>query len=637
MAVVVFGLISAFPEANPPELPHLRLDLYAAVPLRGKPMVADAGITESGAGGEGAGAASTPPTAMPAPSTKGPKVPSAPPSSQPVPPATTPPAPPLPTPVPPTVPTPSPGPAPTPSPTPPAPPSPTLAQPPVPSSPVGGPSIASRALVELKCNAAVYASTEVAAYAVEGERLRVAPSDWGRRMQAQHIDTTVTALQGFGCPELASIASMTLSATWASATPWLNDTRPPFALNLRGVPEGTEIEIVIEVPNPAHQAFLAPGQATSAARLALRSGAPEVLQFPIADDWQVCLSPRWDRLVLGNLTRRTDIDFEVRIRFPADGSELPRQHHRATIFPPTDVQIRYPGFIGGMVHVNPSHPYLDAIRARLTNGAIAKKLHVNLGGCGDFREVFLWFREFQLMRLNYESSALAAINKSSADPIQRIRPIHKTLHEAAGNCADLAVLMSSALASSFPTFIMLPKGHAFIAYPDSSLNRLMGLECTMLGQEDVTKRLDRASRQQLLLRVSQLQQGTPVLAKFRNGLSDADEAMFDQFLVALLVGTESLQAEVEKARSGSGRNVPPLAELHEERLRLEGLLAAVTDDTQRARLLGQLEKVADTAAWEYLQPIFIPAAQRIGAEHAEPDPASLKAHPLPPAPKPPRK
>jgi hypothetical protein len=623
MGALAFGLAWAFDRVTPTEPPPLRLELYAVATPRSSnappptPVDVPSDVADSST------------TVEPAP---------APSPDEPVP---TPKPTPVPTPVPeppqpdvPIAPEPPPGTVTPPSPPPPAP-NPTPAPTPVPGP--AGPALASTARIELKCNAPVYAATEVAAYAVELERLKLAPAAWGQRVQSTMIDPSADALRRYGRPDLASVAEMTLPASWSCAAPWLHEQRPPFAINLLGVPEGTEVEIAIEVPNPAHRRLLAPGQATSSARLVLRSGVPEVIRFGAADDWQVFLSPRWERRALGNLLQREDIDFEVRVRFPADGSQFPAISHRATVFPITDVQLRYPCFISAMAHVNASHPHLDEIRARITNGPIAKKLQINLGGSADFREVFLWFREFQLMRLNYESSALAAITKRSQDPIQRIRPIHKTLKEASGNCADLTVLMASALSSSFETFIMLPPGHAFVAYPDSTLGRLIGLECTALGREDITRGMGREQRRMLDMKVKSLISGSREIGALRQALGNADEEIFDLFLVAIITGTEALDEAAQQAAAGSSAGARPLAQLDQERKQLEAQLAATPDPAQQRRLMDQLELVNTEASWGHLLPIFIPAAHAIGAEHAEPDQATLGAYSLPPAPKPRRR
>lgn len=618
MGALAFGLAWAFDRVTPTEPPPLRLELYAVATPRSNnappptPVDVPIDVADSSTPVEPAPTPSPDePVPTPVPEPPQPDVPDMPMVPEPPPGTVTPPSPPPPTPNPTPAPAPVPGPA--------------------------GPALASSARIELKCNAPVYAATEVAAYAVELERLKLAPAAWGQRVQSTMIDPSADALRRYGRPDLASVAEMTLPASWSCAAPWLHEQRPPFAINLLGVPEGTEVEIAIEVPNPAHRRLLAPGQATSSARLVLRSGVPEVIRFGAADDWQVFLSPRWERRALGNLLQREDIDFEVRVRFPADGSQFPAISHRATVFPITDVQLRYPCFISAMAHVNSSHPHLDQIRARITNGPIAKKLRINLGGCGDFREVFLWFREFQLMRLNYESSALAAITKKAQDPIQRIRPIHKTLKEASGNCADLAVLMASAISSSFETFIMLPPGHAFVAYPDATLGRLVGLECTMLGQEDVTRKMSRDQRLMLDSQVMQLINGTPALKQMRLALDEADEEIFDQFLVAIVTGTEELNEAVQQAAAGSSAGAGPLAQLDQERRQLEAQLAATPDPVQQARLMDRLEQVSAEASRGHLLPIFVPAAHAIGAEHAEPDPATLAAYPLPPPPKPRRR
>lgn len=629
MGALAFGLAWAFDRATPEQPPPLRLELYAvAAPRTGTvlpPTPVDTPVqspaSDPKAPAEPAPApaptpdAPTPTPALPpAPEPQQPPVPDTPLVPEPPPGTATPPSPPAPQP---SAPNPTPAPAPVPGP--------------------AGPALASTARIELKCNAPVYAATEVAAYAVELERLKLSPAAWSQRVQSALIDPTADAFRKFGRPDLATVAEMTLPASWSCAAPWLQEQRPPFAINVLGVPEGTEVEITIDVPNPAHQRLLAPGQATSSARLTLRPGAPEVIRFGVADEWQVFLSPRWERRALGNLLQRQDIDFEVQVRFPADGSRTPAMSHRATIFPVTDVQLRYPCFISAMAHVNASHPHLDEIRARITNGPIAKAQRINLGASADFREVFLWFREFQLMRLNYESSALAAITKRAQDPIQRIRPIHKTLKEASGNCADLTVLMASALSSSFETFIMLPPGHAFVAYPDSTLGRLVGLECTVLGREDITRGMGRDQRLALDSRVRSLISGTQEIAHFRQALAEADETIFDQFLVAIVAGTEELDEAVQQAAAGSRAGARPLAQLDQERRQLEAQLAATSDPAQQRQLMDQLEQVNAEAAWGHLLPIYLPAAHAIGAEYAEPDAATLGAYPLPPPPPKPRR
>ena len=555
-----------------------------------------------------------PPTSRPEPATPAPTPPAGATSAAPT---ALPAAPPAPSP---TTPTPAPS-LPVPSPIPPDP-APAPGPPsPVPTA-VAGPLLADIIQLDLKgCNREIYAATEIAANRVEEVRLSKSPQDWAKQLQTTFIDPTVQALRNYGRDDLASVVQLTLEADWLSAQPWLDSRRPVFAANLRKAPAGTVVEVELQVPSVAHQALLSPGQATTAATIVLNDGVPGVTRIGTNDDWQISISPKWNRDALANLPARTDIDIMVAIRYPADGSKQ-TVAHRATLFPVTDVQIRYPAFIGAFAHIDAGHPYLDEIAARITNGILAKKHHINLGATHDWREAFLWFREFQLMRVNYESSAMATTQKSADDPLQRIRPIHKTLAERSGNCADVTVLMASALSRTTEVFIMLPPGHAYIAYPDRSINRFVGIECTLLGQED-------AVRKQGI----QPQPLSPDQEAFRRGLSREDQRVFDLFILAMLVGTKELDEAVAVAQAGS-QGVSPLAMLDSQRRSLEAAAAAERDPTRLAAIQAKLNEVATQEAWKHLRAVLIPLAQQLGAEHAIPNQATLQRSPLP---KPPAK
>ena len=520
--------------------------------------------------------------------------------------------PPTPSPAPPPAP-----PAPTPAdPAPPATPSPPPSVAPTPPAPAApAPAVAEAARVELACNRELYASTEVAAFKVEEERLKVSPAQWDAEVNARLIAPTADLLARAGQPALAKVAEMTLAADWSGAVGWLDETRPPLALRLHDVPAGTEVEIAVSVPAPALHGIVLGAQGVVTRRVVLGPNVPGVVELASANGWQVTVDASWNRDVLANLDKRTDVDLAIDVSFPADGSTEPTLWHRLSIYPTSQVQIRYPNFIGAFAHVDAGHPFLDNIAAFITQGKLAKRMKVNLGGTGDWREAFLWFRQFQSMGIRYESSAMAAAGKRFDDPIQRIRPIHKTLKERSGNCADLSVLMASALSRSMDTFIMLPPGHAFVAYVDKSLGQLVGIEATMIGSDEDRRDIGRAVQASGLLNP-----GTPFRA-FRDGLPDDDQAVFDLFLVAMMAGTNQLDAAVAEAQAGGA-----LAALDAQRRQLEAQLQTTPDPAAAKSLRDQIAQVSLEASWKFLKPILIPAAMQLGAEHGQPDQATLKRH-----------
>jgi hypothetical protein len=558
----------------------------------------------------------TPPEAATPPTTTEPVAPRSvepPPSPPPAPtPAVTPdppapstPAAPTPTPPPPPPPDPQP---PTPAPPPPGP---TPAPAPAPSAPA--PALADAARVELACNREIYASTEVAAYRVEEERLLRTPSQWRDEVRKRLIDSTVQFLGQAGQPGLAQVAKMTLEADWAGATAWLDETRPPLAIRVIDVPAVTEIEITLTVAAPALHGLVTSPQGTVTRRIVLDASTPGVIELPTVNSWQVTIDPAWNRDTLGNLLRRTDVDLAIDVTFPADGSQEPTLWHRATLFPVTDVQIRYPSFIGAFAHVDPNHPFLDLIAANITQSQLARKMKLNLGAASDWREAYLWFRAFHELGLRYESSAMAAPSKRFDDPLQRIRPIHKSLKERSANCADMSVLLASALARSTETLLMLPPGHAFVAYADRSLGRLVGIEATMIGRNE-----DRRDIRQMVDASGLLEPNSP-FREFRERLPEKEQPVFDLFLLAMLVGTSQMEQAVAEASANNA-----LAGLDAKRQQLEVQLAAATDPAAAKVLRDELTQVSIEASWKYLKPILIPAALQLGAEHASPSPATLK-------------
>ena len=534
----------------------------------------------------------------------------------------------------PSTPIPSPPPTPTPPPLPPTPtptPAPTSATPPPPvptPEPTVNPTptiaLRDQITVGLKCNRDIYAATEVATHRIEADRLATDVTSWNAKVRSDFIDPTMKALKNYGREDLANIAGETLQADWESAQAWLDRRRPAFAVNLQGAPPGTQVRIEFIIPDTKHQAFLPQGQATAIADMVLNDGVAGVTRIGNGNDWQVQLDAKWDRDALANLFARTDIDLLVAVQYPADGSKEPPIAHRVTIYPITDVQLRYPSFLGSFAHINAGHPYLDAIAARITNSSIAKKNNINLGAARDWREAFLWFREFQNLKVNYESSAMATTQKAADDLIQRIRPIHKTLAERAGNCADVTVLMASALSRTSEVFIMLPRGHAFIAYHDRSLQKLVGIECTTLGQEDIVKKMHGNMPQPM----------NDEQAEFRQKLSKPDQAVFDLFLIALIQGTAELDEAVSLANTGrpalgGAPEIRALQVLNAERKSLETSLAAETDPKRSKELRRKLEEVAFETVRMHLRPILIPLAQQLGAEHATPSQTTLQRYALP--------
>jgi hypothetical protein len=144
-------------------------------------------------------------------------------------------------------------------------------------------------------------------------------------------------------------------------------------------------------------------------------------------------------------------------------------------------------------------------------------------------------------------------------------------------------------------------------------------------------------RQALDAAVDRFAGSTPAIRQFRSALGEADEEIFDQFLAAIVLGDEQLDEAARHAASGNPQGGRPLDLLEQERRQLEGELAASADPVQQRQLMDRLEQVTVEAAWKHLLPIYLPAAHQVGAEHAEPDAATLSAYPLPPPPKPRRR
>lgn len=495
---------------------------------------------------------------------------------------------------------------------------PTMSQPPQPREAppaTSTPRLSAAARVELACNREIYASTEVAAFRVEEERLSRTPEEWRAEVESRLIDPTAAALTKSGQPELAKIARITLGADWAGAVDWLDRTRPPLAIRVLGVPAGSEIEVSLAVAAPALRAMVMGPHGTVTRRIVLDPATPGVIGLSSPDCWQVAVDPAWNREFLGSLLRRLDVDIAIDVSFPADGSHEPTLWHRVTVYPVSDVQIRYPSFIGAFAHVDPGHPFLDRMASAITQSDLARRMRLQLGAMGDWREAYAWFRAFHALGIRYESSAMAAPRKRQDDPIQRIRPIHKSLRERSANCADMSVLMASALSRSMETFVMLPPGHAFVAFADPTLGRLVGIEVTYVGRDEDSEAAGRAAQAS-----GMLNSGTP-FRDFRDLLPGPEVPVFDLFLMAMIAGTQQIEAAVAHAQATGA-----LAALEARRVQLEAQAAAASDPDAARALREQAAQLAVEASWRYMKPILVPAAVQLGAEHAEPDADTLKRH-----------
>ena len=471
------------------------------------------------------------------------------------------------------------------------------------------------ARVELACNREVYAATEVAAFRVEEERLGRTPEEWNEEVKARLIGPTSEALGKAGHHDLAKIARITLEADWAGATGWLDMMRPPLAIRVLGVPAGTEVEISMGIGMPSLHALVMGPHGTVTRRVLLDAATPGVIQLPAPDCWQVAVDPAWNREFLGNLQRRIDVDLAIDVGFPSDGSQEPTLWHRMSVYPPSDVQIRYPAFIAACAHFDPGHPFLDRMASAIIQGDHARRMGLRLGAMRDWREAYAWFRAFHQLRIRYESSAMASPRKRQDDPIQRIRPIHRSLRERAANCADMSILMASALSRSIDTFVMLPPGHAFVAFHDPSLGRLVGLEVTLIGSDEDAGAAGTAAQASGMLNA-----GTP-FRSFRDSLPPQEVGTFDLFLMAMMAGTRQLDEGIARAQAGNA-----LETLESRRLELEASAASAADPSAAGALREQATQLAIEASWGHLRPIYLPAVAQIGAEHAQPDAATLKQH-----------
>ena len=518
--------------------------------------------------------------------------------------------------------------------------SPAQATPTPPSSPAPAPAApqspptSARPEAKLACVSTLYASTEVAAHAIEAMRLARGDEAWGLHVQRHIAEPTVASLTQSQGKRLAAIVEHTIPSDWRADDAWFDATTPPMAVKLKGVPDGTTVSVSLEIQDPATRNLLAPGQATTDPQVLLSAGAPGVVKDDASGEWTIRLDPQWNHAELYALDAAVDAQFTVTVAVhpPAGGNPLralPTLAHRMRVMPPSAVQARYPMLIPALVHVIPGHPRLDSLADRIASKSIRRQLKVEgLGKDGTWREHFLWFREFLVEDVRTSQERVTQPTGPTDDPIVIVRPIHRLLvpdppKGATITPLETAILLASALERTVDAFMFVVRGQVAVGYYDRSLKMLVAIDCSLLGA--APERIEAA--RSLIGSHSPIPEN-PDFRTARDKLGKSDEAMFETFLVAMQSGTLMLEDAVLAAENGGG--APPLDGLLNRRAGVLAQLLGAKDPSAMALLREDLRKIDGEISMQHLMAIHLRTLDRLGLRRGHVTAAPASASPQAP-------
>lgn len=208
-------------------------------------------------------------------------------------------------------------------------------------------------------------------------------------------------------------------------------------------------------------------------------------------------------------------------------------------------------------YVNENHPWIDGLlKEALTSAkdAAGDPLIDNFSGyqSGDsedvLKQVFAIWQVLQRRGIKYSDVSTTVPSKTVASQV--VRFVDETVDAKQANCVDGSVLMASILTKIglHASLVMVP-GHCYLAVDeDSKGESMVGLETTMLGQDNLKSVDELATLQQ------KVTDGKLDVKKINGLVAKEAEASMKTFLNAIETGNASLEEHAAAFEEGNDPN-----------------------------------------------------------------------------------
>lgn len=363
-------------------------------------------------------------------------------------------------------------------------------RPPRPSPPD---SIASRASVKSMMDGELFASSIIGLTEFDNRYLRFTSESGGleRLIELTHDGSFASPSEAEDQPmggkeNVGDVVPLAMEAS-VVASEVIGD-RPAARIEISDLPEGEPVRVYLEVDAAMNGLVLASNRRIVSSGDAVATGStirpPEGVFNAQTGATILALDIPWNVEGLRRLQSAVDIPYQLTIEY-RDGS----RDQLAGVWrinPPSEVESGYPFELGFATMVDRTHPWVRQLVAEIQNDPFVRQAGMSVVGAGgdkvdQLASLCLVWRELTLRGVRYQNLTGSAVGA------QRVRQIHESLGDAAANCIDGAVLLSSiAEAIGIRSQLVLIDGHAFVLFmledsPDGP-EYTLAVETTKLGE-----------------------------------------------------------------------------------------------------------------------------------------------------------
>lgn len=276
--------------------------------------------------------------------------------------------------------------------------------------------------------------------------------------------------------------------------PLYGDENGWIGVELTGVKKGTPVEVVVTIDG-----FMKPSKWKGVVTKVTRAGEARI--FPKAV---------WDYAALMKVRQQRPVNatFQVKV----GGEELPEDVETFQLKSLNDCPFYVLWDEEGedfddfsylfAAYVNENHPQVD----RILKEALGTGLVDSFTGyqSGDTEQVTLQVFAIwnALQRRGIQYSDVSTTTPSDAVVGQSVRFLDESINSSQANCVDGSVLLASVLRKiGIDAYLVMVPGHCFLAFAESKDDdaELVGLETTMLGNNQLTPLKDAAKQSQKTL------------------------------------------------------------------------------------------------------------------------------------------
>ncbi|MGV3663920.1 MAG: hypothetical protein ACO1TE_27360 [Prosthecobacter sp.] len=276
--------------------------------------------------------------------------------------------------------------------------------------------------------------------------------------------------------------------------PLYGDENGWIGVELTGVKKGTSVEVMVSIDG-----FMKPSKWKGVVTKVTRAGEARI--FPKAV---------WDYTALLKIRQQRPVNatFQVKV----NGEELPEEIGTFQLKSLNDCPFYVLWDEEGedfddfswlfAAYVNENHPQVD----RILKEALATGLVDSFTGyqSGETEQVTLQVFAIwnALQRRGIQYSDVSTTTPSDAVVGQSVRFLDESINSSQANCVDGSVLLASVLRKiGIDAYLVMVPGHCLLAFAESKDDdaELVGLETTMLGQNQLTPLKDAAKQSQKTL------------------------------------------------------------------------------------------------------------------------------------------